>query len=451
MIDYRSTGLPQDATVYKAYMTYVKNAKDFTAETGLSEDFGIRIAQVINSTAGADPQLLSLALLSTTPPATWGLLEKSFSKDLVSQMDESALHTRTGYAYIDQASEPVKLLAMASAIAIFDEMKAKSDKLGNLSIDPMAGPEQLEAILPSILGGVMPDTSLYGQLGRSLSSKTSSPALEQLFEEKLEEFKIAQEEQREKLAELGIVIMGPGMSPLGAAPAEVRYPSFEETGLLDDTKVRAAYETITGNPRMLPEDFEGALAAGKILSDIASKNPTTVAAALLDIGLRSLNNDDFAFLEKKIDWDVLDLLKKYGVRNVQGSDQLLASPVEFRQIVVANLTGTLEHIREGTDAALARLSEPQDDMPAEMQVPPQLRALVEAQAIQQLQAITVMARRLVQPILGTLDAPELATAFNKRVGEIADYIAAHEPKEPPAMPPGMQRRTRPPGTNFDFG
>src|SRR5688572_29566726 len=139
MMDYRATGLPQnDMAVFKAYSTYAKNAKSLPEETGLSEDFGIRIAQAINTATNGDSNLVKLALLSTTPPAAWGVLERSFGKDVVSQMEESIKHSRTGYAYIDLASEPVKLLALASAIAIFDEMKAKNDQ-ASAQLENLAG------------------------------------------------------------------------------------------------------------------------------------------------------------------------------------------------------------------------------------------------------------------------------------------------------------------------
>jgi hypothetical protein len=467
MMDYRATGLPQnDMTVLKAFSTYAKNAKSLPEETGMSEDYGIKIAQIINNTAGADTSLLTLALLSTTPPAAWGLFEKSFGRDVVDQMEESMKHSRTGFAYIDQASEPVKILAMASAIAIFDELKQKNDKLdqqltGLPGMDPMQGGmpdiEALQSLLPGMIQGMLPDTSVYGQLARSLADKTTCPQLEALFVERLEEFKQSQQEQQEKLAQFGIIVAGPGMGPMGA-PSEVRYPSFDETGLLDDAKVRAAYDVLTSNPRVVPEDFEGALAAGKLLSELpVSKNPLTVAAALVDIGIRDLNQDDFSFLDKKLDWDVLDLVKAYSVRSPETPHLLATAPVEFRQIVVADLTAKMGHVREGVQDMLDKLSQPQPGMPMEMELPPELRGLMEAQAVRQMEGVAYMAQRIVRPVLGTIDAPELEAAFKQNIQAMQDFVAEHKVKQPKLLPPGNDNgfpdfptRRKKPGTDFEF-
>ena len=455
MMDYRAAGLPQnDMSVLKAFTTYTKNAKDLAKETGMSEDFGIKIAQTLNST-GADSKMLVLALLSTTPPAAWGVFEKTYGKDIVDQMEESEKHRRTGFAYIDQASDPVKLLAMASAIAIFDELKQKNDKMEQQLSGLQSGMmdmDALQSVLPGMIQGMLPDTNVYGQLARSLADKTSNPQLEQLFAEKIEEFKQSQLEQQDKLAQFGIIIGGPGMGPMGA-PSELRYPPFDETGLLDDAKVRAAYDVLTSNPRVTPEDFEGALGAAKLLSELpASKNPAAVATALVDIGIRDLSNDDLGFLEKKLDWDVLDMLKNFGVRNPATLKSLPAAPVEVRQIVVANLTSQLDHLKDGVAGMLDKLSNPSEGLPMDMEMPPELRRMMELQAVQQMQGISTMAQRIVRPLFGTLDAPELEAAFKEKVQAVQEFIAEHTPKEQKMLPPGKPDfpPRRKPGNDFSF-
>ncbi|MEZ0223891.1 MAG: hypothetical protein ACAH83_05005 [Alphaproteobacteria bacterium] len=474
MMDYRSSGLPQnDTAVFKAYSTYAKNAKDLTQETGLSEDFGIKIAQAINTATGGDSNLVTLALMSTMPPATWGVVERSFGKDVVNQMEESLKHSRTGYAYIDQASEPVKALALASAIALFDELKEKNDKasqqfenlLGGLNgglgggmggdMDGMPDMDALNSVLPGMIQGMLPDTNVYGQLARNLSDKTSYPQLAQMLTDKLEEFKFAQAEQQEKLAQMGIIIAGPGMGIMGA-PVEVRYPSFDETGLLDDPKVRAAYDAVINNPRTQPDSFEGALAAGKLLSTLpVSKNPLTVAAAVLDISIRDLNQDDFEFLGKKLDWDVIELVQKYGTHSPLMQGQLEKAPVEAKQIVVANLTVQMTHVREGVQEMLDRMAQPPADMPEGMEMPPELKRMMEMQAVQQMAGISAMAQRAVRPLLGTLDAPELEEAFKQNVQAMQEFVAAHMPKQQKMLPPANDSgtdfpRRKKPGNDFSF-
>ena len=455
MMDFRAAGLPQnDMSVLKAFTTYTKNAKDLARDTGMSEDFGIRIAQTLNN-AGADSKTLVLALLSTTPPAAWGVFEKTYGKDIVDQMEESEKHRRTGFAYIDQASDPVKLLAMASAIAVFDELKQKNDKmeqqLSGLE-SGMMDMNALESILPGMIQGMLPDTNVYSQLARTLADKTSNPQLEQLFAEKIEEFKQSQQEQQEKLAQFGIIVAGPGMGPMGA-PTELRYPSFDETGLLDDAKVRAAYDVLTSNPRVMPENFEGALGAAKLLSELpASKNPTAIATALVNIGIRDLGSDDLGFLEKKLDWDVLEMLKNHNMRDPATAKSLPEAPVEVRQIVVANLTCQLDHLKEGATGLLDKMSNPPEGMPMDMEMPPELRRMMELQAVQQMQGVSNMAQRIVRPLFGTIDAPELETAFKEKVQAVQEFIAEHTPKEQKMLPPGKPDfpPRRKPGNDFSF-
>jgi hypothetical protein len=77
-----------------------------------------------------------------------------------------------------------------------------------------------------------------------------------------------------------------------------------------------------------------------------------------------------------------------------------------------------------------------------------MKAMMQAQAMQQLSAVSAMAQRLVRPLFGTLDAPELEAAFDGKIKALADYVSANTPKQLP--PPGGFPRRRPPGNDLSF-
>jgi hypothetical protein len=444
MTNYRDTGLPQDPTVFRAFKTYEKNAKDAADETGLSEEYAVKVAQAINQTVGADPKLLSAALLTVVPRQSWDIIEKNFGKDTTALLEEAELHNRTGYAYVDQASDNVKAIALASAIASFDEFRQISAGIESTVQQVMTGQKPMEELEKKMM--MVPSVEVFAHLGRSLADKTASPQLEALFNEKFGEFRDAREEHSQKLMDMGVMFTGPGAPTLGTAPAEIRYPSFEETGLLDDAKVRAVYEVITNHPRVLPEDFEGAVAAAKLLTDLpASKNPTAVAGALLDIGLRTLNRDDLAFLKPKVDWDVLDLLSVHSVRDPMNQLGLQRTPEEFKQIVIANTTASIAHAKEGIKGALEALDQQDFGMPEEMAMPPELKQMMKLQALQQLDTLSVLSMRMIGPVLGTTGAPELEKAYQESVKDAHQFVRDNGPRKMLPAPPKKK-----PGNDFSF-
>lgn len=445
MTEYRETGLPQDATVFRAYKTYEKNAKEAAAEMGLSEEYAVKVAQAINATVGADSKLLSAALLTIVPRQSWDIIEKNFGKETTALLEEVDLHSRTGFAYVDQASENVKTIALASAIAAFDEFHQLSSGIESTVQQVMTGQKPMEELEKKMM--MVPNVEVYAHLGRSLADKTASPQLEALFEQKFSEFRDAREEHSQKLIDMGIMFTGPGAPTMpGTAPAEIRYPSFDETGLFDDDKVRAVYDVITNHPRVQPEDFEGALAAAKLLSDLpASKNPTAVAAALLDIGLRSLNMDDLSFLKAKVDWDVLDLLAAHSVRDPLNQVALKSAPEEFKQIVVANTTASITHAQEGIKVALEALDRQDEDLPTEMSMPPELKQMMKMQALQQLEMLSLLSTRMIGPVLGTTGAPELEKAYEQSVKDAQQFVRDNGPRKMLPAPPKKK-----PGNDFSF-
>ncbi len=425
-MEYRETGLPQDAMVFKAFAAFNKNVElpDFQGMPLPSEfvdslvTFPVRIAQVLN-TAGQSPQMMSLALLNVMPPETYSVVEKSFGADMLALVKEAGTHQRTGFAYIDEASDSIKLLTLASSIASFDDFTSVTAQVEAQLDALMMGdaPANGQLMIPS-----MPDTKIYDRLSETLLNHTSSPQLEGMFTDKLIDFRMANERLKDKLMQAGLGGQGPeGMGMPGSPDNEFRYPAFEDTNLLDDAKVRAAYNVLINDSRVYPEDFEAAIEVAQTLSTIpATKNPLTIAGALLDVGIREMGPDDFNFLGKKLDWDVIDLLKDNSIRRIRSPQDILKAPEEFRQIVVANAAVSLGQMK------LA--GEKMEEMMQEQQVPKEILPIFLAQNLRQLSAVASMMERTLKPVLGQTAAPELDSLFTSNLGALRSLIEEKAPK-----------------------
>ncbi len=425
-MEYRETGLPQDVMVFKAFTAFNKNVErpdtqGMPVPAAIIDEmvsFPVRIAQVLN-TAGQGPQLMSLALLNVMPPETYSVVEKQFGADMVALVKEAGTHQRTGFAYINEASDPIKLLTLASSIASFDDFTRMSGQIEQQLDSLMMGdaPANGQLMIPT-----MPDTKIYDRLSESLLNQTSSPTLEGMFTDKLVDFRMANDRLKDKLSAAGLDqqmgMMGMG---LPGGENEFRYPSFEETKLLDDPKVRAAYSVLINDSRVYPEDFEAAIEVAQTLSTVpATKNPLSIAGALLDVGVRELGPDDFGFLGKKLDWDVIDLLKDNGIRRVRSPQDILKAPEEFRQIVVANAAVSVGQMK------LA--GEKMEEMMQEQQVPKEIMPIFLAQNLRQIAAVSSMLERTLKPVIGQTGAPEIDTLFTSNLTALRELIAEKAPK-----------------------
>lgn len=438
-MDFRETGLPMDQTVYKAFMMFSKNSKEAAKGAvnlpGMDDpaNFPVRVAQVLHQAGANDPKVLSLALLNVMPPQTYAAIEKSFGEEMTGLMEEAVKHNTTGFAYITEASDNVKLLTLASAIATFDEFGQVS-QIAEQQLDKLANGEEPPG--GSLMLPMMPDSMVYERLSAALMDKTSSPALESLFQQKLSNFRWANQQLQDKISGMGIADQlppGMGMGPgQGGMPdmSELRYPSFEETTLLDDPKVRAAYEVLTTHTRVAPDAFEAALEVGKILSnDVASKNPTAIAAGLLSIGIRGLSPADFEFLDKKLDWDVTEILKNNTPSKLRSPAQLMRAPDEFKQVMLANMVATLDRMKEGV-GMMKDMIEMREDIPAEV------RPMIIAENLDNMLFMTEMMADTAR-IVGDAGAPELRKALNEKLKEARQTISENMPQTPRAQPPGF--------------
>lgn len=409
-MDFDKTGLPADVTVYKAYTTFAGRMGMLPKDQ--QSDYPLRVAQVIHSTIGADARLIALALLTGTPDTMQGIVEKRFGADIAGLVSEASRHMRTGQVHLMQASDDIKIVTVASAIVSFGDFRAMMDEAENLIMLKQSG------MMGEMKVNLLPDMQAYQTLAEDLFGRVNLPALENLFKQELQETIGRNLSYMQKLSEAGFF---PGVTQGGHAMR--LYPDFEETGLLDDPRVREAYAILTEDQRVLPEDFVGAVEVARLLSDIpASKNPTAIAAALLDVGIRELSKDDFELLQNRIDWDVLEILEKHSIHEDLTSSRLMKAPVEFRQIAFANMISLVEGAQQGAYDLV--------DMARSENMPPD----VIAAAFRPIGMIVLLSRKNILPASGTTDAPELEEMLQRKTTQLFNYISQHLPKPPENRP-----------------
>ncbi|HRJ67324.1 MAG TPA: hypothetical protein PLW48_09320 [Alphaproteobacteria bacterium] len=424
MTDFRDSGLPNNPEMFKAYLTYRQNIENLPEEIR-AEEAPLKVARIISEHT-ADDKPVILALLGLMPESTWGLMGKRFGGDIAESLEESRLHVATGYAYLRDASPLVKQITMAGAIKAFEKVEQGADEMAeSLSIIRMSGQAPMNFKTPVVL-----ITDTYAKIRNACEGTSGMPGLEATYAEKFERMKYAQADMIGQMAELGIFIAG---MPPGAAPAEIRYPTFEESGLMDTPKVRAAYDVLTTHTRVRPEDFEGAIYAAQLLSTTSpTKNPTAIAAALIDIGIREMSPYDSVFLQKKLDWDVLEVLNTATVYQISHPQQVLGAPIEFRQVAVANAIAVMDDAREGGKEFMRVVAENPEYPKGNI-----------LQNMLALKRVSIMSQQLFAPALGRTDMPELDRLFADKLKELNQFIDANMPEQKAPAPKPSERKPKP--------
>lgn len=414
---FNETGLPSDTDILNAFSMYEQNAAaekqaGGAAPAGTVEDMPVQTAITLHKT-GAETSVIALALISQLPPDAWGAVKRRFGEETAQNLNEAYRHQRTNFAYIEDAPQAVQQLVLASSVVSFTAF----EKLADTAI---AG---LEAINngynpPDGLNlPMLPDARVFARIGEKTYNASGNDSLELLYGQTLDAYRTKNDTLLSMARDMGLPVPPPSGLP-GAADGGLRYPAFEETGLQDDQKVRGVYDMLTEHGAVRPDMFEAALATAKILTETTpDKNPTTIAAALLDVALPALNTDDLDFLEKKIDWDVLALVKDNSVYSIKSTEQIAKAPVEFRQIVLAHAVAVLDDAQKGA-VELFEIAQTQNLQP--QLISQHLRPL--------LMAITV-AERIIMPAAPAAQAPLLEALLADKIEEFKTYLKDNAPKQ----------------------
>lgn len=395
-MEFEETKLPFEKPIFYAF-----NAQ---ARTGLlqaeNEDHPLRIARVLQK-SGFAADTVALAFLAFVPEAGYGPLTKRIGAEVVETARELSRHMRTGFAYIEEASTDAQAFAAANAIVILDKFSQQVDAVvrDNQAYAALGARGLQEKKRPTV-----PSLKFVNHIAKL---KTGNDALDEMLLDKVTDFNGNIED---KLDTLGLNLL-----------PQIEFTPFKDSGLLQDPKVERAYNAMMGDPRATRYSVNLALDTARLLgSSPSSGSSTAVAAALIDIGLSARNAEDVEFLQKRIDWDVMELIADHSVTRIRGAAEIMTAPVEFRQMAVASSIVTMTYALEEGKQAFEMLA--QDDKPSPN------APYVKAHTLSVLKSRAQVSEALVGPAAGTVEWPELRAQFNAKLKELGDFVAANTPK-----------------------
>jgi hypothetical protein len=401
-IEFKDTGLPADPVVFRAFRLYQKNAETFAEESGLDAGFPLKSALAVRA-AGGDANTAALALLMAVPAPAYTVVEKQFGPDVVKQLDQAWTHVRTGYAYIEDASPAVKELAAASAIASFDEFREAAAKISDTLLRVPAGAD-LKKAAPQL---VLPEPRMYEMLEGRIDSAA--------FAQKLSAYRAAYEDYRQELDFVGVVL------PKKEAAASAK---FEDTGLMEDATVKAAYELLQRHPGVTQQTLADAVMFGKLLGTFApEENASVISAGLLQAGLHRVTADDIGFMQKRLGGEVGQIMETFNVRDALMKDRaaLNKGPEEFRQMALAYGIVMMDNAKQGGERVLEQLKQGADIIPE--------AAYNEIKTIgfKPLFALAVAMPMIVEPLRGRTGAPALERAFEEEHSRLQHFVEQNMP------------------------
>ncbi len=421
MMDFRDTKLPPDPAVYRAFMAYAKNTGE-----GPLENHGIRMAQVIHENIGPDAELISLALLSNLPRETYGIMAKRFGEETSEILIEANLHARTAFAYVEESSRKVKLLATAAAIASIEDfdaalaaMDSEVQGFKNANLRPNNFDEP-----------PFPNEKMCNQVVKAAYGQTGSSTLDLALIEKLEHFQMT---ANERLIDYACEV-----------PEAPNYPPFPDSKLRQDDKVKDAYYVLTNHSNVDAGDVAKALEAARILSDEPAVNSTAIAAALIDIGILRRSGADTPFLQQRLDWDVMELLENHNVRDAQTLRGMMAAPEEFRQMSLAHAVVAIGGLLESGEKVISSLSLGF--------IPETMAPMLKLAAVSRLENMVKGADEALTRVRSLSDTPELNAWYDLTIDSAKEFITKYKEKPMLALPaPKAEPKPKPDsGSSFTF-
>lgn len=418
MQEFAETGLPWDQNVFKAYLAYTKTP----GLGGGSEEHPVRVAQLFNNVAASDTQLQTLSLLAYIPEDAYGQLQRRFGKETTDFAREVSAHMRTNWAYIDEASPKVKAFVMADFMVWIDALQDKFYEIAQSVNEAQENGRQPQIQIPMI-----PSQRVLDNIAKFAVKTSGLPTLEGEFIDKIEEYRRS---LPEKLEVFGLKI-----------PPAPQFKPFAETGLLNDSTVKAAYAALAANPRVKAEDAELAVEAAQLLSSQPStRNPVAIAATLLDIGIGWRGPDDFKFLGNRVSDDVLDMFEKYSIRERSAPEGIANAPVEYRQAALAFSTVGLHRALKNLDKMFTFIADNPD------RFEPEQVKLVKMTQLSQLGGVLKSAQKFADAVGDSAQAPELKGLHETKIATVQEFINDHTPK-PVLMLPAPKKK---PGKDFEL-
>lgn len=413
-MDFESSGLPAHQTVIKAFNLYMRR-RTLMPDGGEGRHRMVETSQILAQFVPDDPVAIALPLLMVVPAQADTVVKMAFDDAMLERLKDLTRHVKTSHAYLAEAQKTTKLVAMAGAMLTFQDAQKAVEMMESLT----------EKARGNVMGGAVPVPSLptprfFQAINNSVMDQTGHPAFEEAFIDGLYQYEKLEKKLQDKIAELQEMSGMPAVSFENGA--DFRPPSFDSTGLMDNDAVRAAYSVVSSDPRVSPTDFKHALEMGKILS--VTGNPAAISYAMLDRGLQAMNQEDFPFLEKRLDWGVVDLLKKHTIRGESSIDKAgdPDMPEEVRQAALASSIVSFSDLKQGVETWKAVLAEnPQ----AEVQIAPM---------IDDVNQTIFLARQRFDAVRGRTGQPELERMLREKMDQISALTAPFSQKHKGPQP-----------------
>lgn len=428
-IEFKDTGLPNDPAVFKAYRLYQKNAESYEEESGLPQDFPLKVARAVRAASG-DANTAALALLMSIPAPAYAAVEKQFDAETVTQLDTAWSHVRTGFAYIEDASPAIKAIAAASAVVAFDNFIEAADAVAQKLLNVPAKAD-LKAAAPQL---VLPEPRVYEMLSGRLDGDAAAA-----YEQKRAAYQAAYENYRQELDFVGIVVPKKD----AAKPAN---PAFEDTGLMEDPTVKAAYELLTRHAGANERTVNDAVLFGKLLGTFApEENPSVIAAGIMQAGLQGITRDDIGFLQNRLGGEVGQIMETFNVRDalMKNRSVLDKCPDEFRQMALAYGIVMMDNAKQSGERVLKQLKDNADAIPEDAQ------GQIKLIGFKPLFALSVAMPMIMEPLRGRTGAPALERAFEEEHSRLQHFVQQNMPEAPDlkalptqVMAAGPRRRPR---------
>jgi hypothetical protein len=409
-LEFKDTGLPNDPAVFKAYRLYQKNAESYAEESGLPQDFPLKVARAVRA-AGGDTNTTTLALLMAMPAPAYGAVEKQFGADTVKQLDTAWSHVRTGFAYIEDASPATKAIAAASATVAFDNFIEAAETIAEKLLRVPAKAD-LKKAAPQL---VLPEPRIYEMLAGRLGGDAGK-----VYDQKLAAYQAAYESYRQELDFVGIIVPKKD----AAKPAN---PAFEETGLMEDSTVKAAYELLTRHAGASERTIGDAILFGKLLGTFApEENPSVIAAGIMQAGLQGITRDDVGFLQKRLGGEVGQIMETFNVRDalMKNRSVLDKCPDEFRQMALAYGIVMMDNAKQSGERVLKQLKDN-----AEL-IPDDASRDIKLMGFKPLFALAVAMPMIMEPLRGRTGAPALERAFEEEHSRLQHFVQMNMPEMP---------------------
>jgi hypothetical protein len=419
-MDFNDSGLPSDATIYRAFAACQENYKRLDPSMSMP-NISYGVAQGINDYVSGDDKnfLICAALLHDHPEATYGIIEKQFGSDITNFLKQADVIASSSREYIADASDRSKLFFMAVDMVNFDFVLEQSEKLQG-DFDKIKSGDTNVKLNVAWLHNILASEHFID----SIAGTTSCPALENAYAEKLEKVTYCLEKQQKILKELGI------------EPPSLKahqYPDFDSTKILDAPETRAAYKIITTSFRPQPDEVADAVLVAEVLSTVPSiKEPFTIAASLLGVGMQDAVADDFKVWATKVGPEVADILSKHAALPQDMATIVKNASPEMKKVLLANTIVLIDDAR----TTIATLSKEIVDQTA--QAAGAYRAL--RQVLPQLVGFVNYSQAVVLPFIAPAQAPELVALAAKEMHELkldiqkAAILPPPKPKQKPAQP-----------------